>query len=280
MASRAPCWLALVGGLSACSLDFDDWSVAAMPTSATPCPLPRPPTTTDRALDRDGDCLDDVSEHAVARWYAPMFVFDSREQARRPAEPVILYQVTHPDGCDDDRIELTYGYLFRDDGGYVESDLCGDSHPGDNQYLRLSLRYDAVDGSVSLDSLWAWGFAWPRNVLRFADGHHPAIFLSAGKHHPYFDTRADGHGSPYSSWGCVEAVDGRGQMIVTTVEAPAAPGWANVGERSMHPLDAFVNDMGVFGYPGEDAWGTTPFCGGRPREGCSSDVNSMQALWR
>jgi hypothetical protein len=251
-----------------------------MPMNATPCPLPRPLTTTDPSLDRDEDCLDDFSENVIARWYAPAFIFDSRERSRLPGEPLILYQVTRPNGCNDERIELTYGYLFQDDGGYVASDICGDSHPGDNQYLRLSLRYDVADGSVGLDSLWAWGFTWPRNELHFADSHHPAIFLSAGKHHPYFDTMANGRGSPYSNWGCVEAVDGRGQMIATTVETSVAPGWTNVGERRLHPADTFVNNLDVFGYRGEHAWGTSPFCGGRPRENCSSDVNSMQALWR
>jgi len=266
--------------LCGCGLDFDEWPVAAMPVEAAPCPLPRSPATMDGTLDRDGDCLDDGSEHVIARWFAPLFIMDSRENARRRGEPTVPYQVTSRGGCESDSIELTYAYLFADDGGYVASDLCDDSHPGDNQYLRLGLRYDSTTQAVVLESLWAWGFTWPRHPLHFSDGHHPAIFLSGGKHHPYFDVRVDGRGSPYSSWGCAEAMDGRGAMIQTVVDAPLATGWTNVGERDRHPPEFFLNDLTDLGYSGETAWSTSPFCGGRPRTGCSANVNSMQALWR
>ena len=186
--------------LAACGLDFDDWSTAGMPTAADALTLSGDPFTDDRARDRDGDCLDDDVEHAIARWYAPLFVFDSRENARRPDEPATLYQVTPLGGCRAAAVELRYAYLFADDGGYVESTFCSDRHPGDNQYLRLTL--DLRDRAATLRHVWAWGFGWPTHPLRFSGGSHPVVFLSAGKHHPYFDTRVDGAGSPYSSVGC------------------------------------------------------------------------------
>lgn len=265
--------------VAACGLDFDDWDVAGMPGAADPMPLAGDVFTDDRARDRDSDCLDDDVEHALARWYAPLFVFDSRENVRRAREPATLYQVTPLGGCGAASVELRYAYLFADDGGYVESGVCSSAHPGDNQYLRLTV--DLRDGAASLRHLWAWGFGWPTHALRFAEGSHPVIFLSAGKHHPYFDTRVDGRGSPYSSVGCAEAMDGRGERVAASVEREGLPGGrANVGERTSHGAADFVDDLGPLGYPGERAWGDRPFCGGAGRAGCSSDVNAMQAVWR
>jgi len=270
--------LAWVPLLAACGLDFDDWTTAGMPTAADALMLPGDPFTDDRARDRDGDCLDDDVEHAIARWYAPLFVFDSRENARRPDEPATLYQVTPLGGCRAAAVELRYAYLFADDGGYVESTFCSDRHPGDNQYLRLTL--DLREGVVTLRHVWAWGFGWPTHPLRFSGGSHPVVFLSAGKHHPYFDTRVDGAGSPYSSVGCVEAMDGRGARVEAALErAGVARGRHNVGERRSHGAEDFVDALDAWGYPGERAWGERPFCGGR-RAGCSDDVNAMQAVWR
>lgn len=273
-----PTLLALAAG---CGLSFDDWPVSSMPTVATPCALPALPRIADPSSDRDGDCLDDATEQTLARWFSPWFIFDSRENARRPDEPVMVYQATRPRGCEGDEIEITYGYLFADDGGFVASGTCSDNHPGDNQYLRLTLHYDEDAHGAALTSLWAWGFTWPRYEMHFAEGHHPVIFLSGGKHHPYFDTRADGQGSPYSAWGCREAMDGRGPRIESSVDVSgSALGWTNVGERNAHPPEQFVNGLDPLGFSGESAWSTEPFCGGRPRQGCSTSVNSMQALWR
>ena len=165
-------WAPLLAG---CDLDFDDWSTAGMPTTADSLALVGDPFTDDRSRDRDGDCLDDDAEHAIARWYAPLFVFDSRENARRSDEPATLYQVTSLGGCRARSVELRYAYLFADDGGYVESTFCSDRHPGDNQYLRLTL--DLREGVVTLRHVWAWGFGWPTHPLRFSGGSHPVVFL-------------------------------------------------------------------------------------------------------
>jgi len=267
--------------LAACGLEFDDWSTRGMPGAASPLTLTRDAFTEDRALDRDGDCLDDAVEHEIAHAFAPLYVFDSRENARRPDEPATLYQVTSRGGCRAADVELRYAYLFADDGGYAESSVCGDRHPGDNQYLRLTLRVDADARTVTLRDLWAWGFSWPMNDARFDEGRHAVIFLSAGKHHPYFDTRVDGEGSPYSSVGCAEAMDGRGHRALAAVERMDVPrGRCNVGERGAHAGADFIDDLGVFGYAGERAWGERPFCGGAGRAGCSTSVNAMQAVWR
>ena len=241
-------WAPLLAG---CDLDFDDWSTAGMPTTADSLALVGDPFTDDRSRDRDGDCLDDDAEHAIARWYAPLFVFDSRENARRSDEPATLYQVTSLGGCRARSVELRYAYLFADDGGYVESTFCSDRHPGDNQYLRLTL--DLRDGAATLRSLWAWGFSWPSHPFRFSDGHHPGV----------------------------EAMDGRGARVEAALEREGvARGRGNVGERGMHGAGDFVDALGAWGYAGERAWGERPFCGGGGRAGCSDSVNAMQAVWR
>jgi hypothetical protein len=262
-----------------CGLDFDDLNVAGMPTVATPLTLANDPFTNDPMRDRDGDCLDDDAEHAIARWYTPLFVFDSRENARRTHEPAALYQVTSLGGCRSDVIELRYAYLFADDGGYAESTFCSNRHPGDNQYLRLTLTLR--EHTVTLRSAWAWGFTWPMSPFHFSDGHHMVVFLSAGKHHPYFDTRVDGAGSPYSSVGCIEAMDGRGAHFEAVIEHDGvARGRNNVGERRSHSASDFVDRLDGWGYTGERAWGEQPFCGGTSRRGCDNNVNAMQAVWR
>lgn len=273
---RLLAWIPLV---TACGLDFDDWSTAGMPAAADAFAPAREPFTGDPARDRDGDCLDDDFEHALARWYAPLFVFDSRENARRPDEPATLYQVSSPGGCRAAAVEIRYAYLFADDGGYAASPVCDDRHPGDNQYLRLTV--DLREGAAALRHVWAWGFGWPTHPLRFSEGHHPVVFLSAGKHHPYFDTRVDGAGSPYSSVGCAEAMDGRGARVEAALERADAPrGRSNVGERGAHGAADFVDALDAWGYPGERAWGERPFCGGAGRAGCSASVNAMRAVWR
>ena len=113
------------------------------------------------------------------------------------------------------------------------------------------------------------------------DHRHPVIFLSAGKHHPYFaHLGVDGRASAYSTYGCTEAMDGHGDRVSAQLESPAAPSVSlNVGESARHPDDVFVNDLGPLGFVGERAWGREPFCGGRDRV-CGDGTNPMAAIWR
>lgn len=238
------------------------------------------------ASDRDGDCMDDAVEHTLAMSFRPTFVFDSREDARLPGEPVVLFQAhtgRTAGACEraPDTVEVTYAYLFREDGGYPASTFCADRHHGDNQYLRLV--FEVRDGGIrlSLRRVVNWNYTWPEHGMLVEDHRHPVIFLSAGKHHPYFaHAGVDGRASAYSSYGCTEAMDARGDRVPAQLESPSAPSVSlNVGESARHPEDVFVNDLGPLGFVGERAWGTAPFCGGRDRI-CGEGNNSMAAIWR
>lgn len=284
--------LALPGTLVACAIavgcsdGFDDWPMAMGTGDLDPYDVVEPVFTEGASTDdRDGDCMRDDAEHRLAERFKPLFVFDSRENARRTQEPVVLYQV-HPTprgACGlrpPAHVEVTWAYLFRDDGGYAESQVCGDGHPGDDQYLRAVFDVSADGTRFTLRSLWNWGFSFPRHAMRALDRAHPVVYLSAGKHHPFFDTRVDGRASPYSSWGCVEAMDGRGAMVLPVLESPAAPRrWLDVGEATAHDADAFVSTLDALGFPGESVWATTPFCGARPRDGCTDSTNPLRGIW-
>ena len=75
-------------------------------------------------------------------------------------------------------------------------------------------------------------------------------------------------------------MDGRGARVEAALEREGvARGRSNVGERSAHGAEDFVDALDAWGYAGERAWGERPFCGGQ-RAGCSDDVNAMQAVWR
>ncbi|MEI8257812.1 MAG: hypothetical protein WCJ30_19220 [Deltaproteobacteria bacterium] len=222
-ASHAAASVALAT-LAGCADPFAAWPVAAVPEHPAPCPLAADPRTEDPARDLDGDCLDDDAEHAIAQWFAPWFRFDSRENARRPNEPVVLYQTSRVGGCTGGaQVELRYAYLFADDGGYVASTTCGDAHRGDNQYLVAGLQILDSPTRAELTHLIASGFYWPRHDVHFEGGSHAVVLLSGGKHHPFVDTRVDGHPSPYSSWGCVEAMDGAGDLVQTSVDFVGLP---------------------------------------------------------
>ncbi|HEY3357930.1 MAG TPA: hypothetical protein VGQ83_32065 [Polyangia bacterium] len=231
-------------------------------------------------VDHDGDGLADEAEDRLATALAPYLVFDSREMARRPAEPRVLFQV-RPRGCLGPgcgeaapwTVLVTYALLFRRDGGYGPASWCRNAHPGDNE--EFVLEATSTDGRV-------W---WPRPTrLGLPEAHvrgctsalewqgsHAVVYLSAGKHHTYASTCVDSQRSPYSRWGCRDSVDGRGARLL------AAPGGANVGEPEAHPAEHFAGPLDVLGFPGEDAWGPTPFVGGlRVR---SRMTSSMRSLW-
>jgi hypothetical protein len=219
------------------------------------------------ASDRDRDGIDDKQEHELAARFRPYFIFDSDEDARRPGEPVVLYQVR----AEGDAYRIVYAYLFALDGGYTESLFCGDRHLGDNQTVQVT-----VDRAAErLTHAGAGEYRWPRDGMFVHERTHPAIFLSSGKHHPFFDTSWDGVASPYSSWNCNDGVDGRGARVVAEVES--ARGWHNVGE----PDAPLIGELDGFGFPGDHAWARTPFCGGNSQAACAAAraTSAMGSLW-
>jgi hypothetical protein len=175
---------------------------------------------------------------------------------------------------------LTYGYLFRQDGGYPLSFLCGDSHPGDNQDLKIKVDIKLeAPGSPRVR-----GLSWLRNwitppLLQVEDGAHPRIYLSAGKHHPAPKVWWDPAYSPFSAWQCRETNDGLGEVVPARLERNGMR--LNVGE-SAHPL---ITDLSPLGFPNEDAWGSQPFCGGLQsrigRAACrAGPTRSNRMLWQ
>ncbi|MBI2070485.1 MAG: hypothetical protein HYT79_07745 [Elusimicrobia bacterium] len=244
--------------------------------------------------DEDDDCMTDEGEHAVAAFFRPYFIFDSNENARQDNEPVLLYQVTpyrpvvrrEPDYfCREGPriIQIRYAYLFALDGGYGPASICRDRHLGDNQVVTVYVWSDRRGRRFDLIGVTNGHYRWPQTPAQFHLGHHPVVYLSAGKHHAFFDTSRDESIGPYSDWGCHENVNGEGARVLPPVESDAAPRrWHNVGESYSHDQDYFVNDLNPLGFGGDDAWSEAPFCGGhRWIEGADCDDTSpMKNLWR
>jgi hypothetical protein len=228
--------------------------------------------------DADRDGLSDAGEAELADAFRPFMVFDSRENSRRPNEPVVAFQA-RPLGCAGARahchgapltVQVLYNTLWRQDGGYVDSFFCNDSHKGDIALVTVTAEsYD--DGrTFRMSSVENWGYTWPKKSgpVRFLAGTHPWIYFSGGKHHQYFDTASNGKPSPYSAWSCREAMDDKGDFKLAELAG-------NVGEPESHPSGRFVNDLSPYGYPGESVWDQRHFCGG---QACNRDTNPGSRL--
>jgi hypothetical protein len=240
----------------------------------------------DLSEDADRDGLADAVEGELADAFRPFLIFDSRENARRPDEPVVAFQV-RPVGCVGPRpkcgpapiaVHILYNTIWRQDGGYVISRFCRDDHKGDIQVVGVRAEsYD--DGrTFRLSAVENWGFVWPKADARFLAGTHPWIYLSGGKHHQYFDAAIDGKPSAYSAWSCREAMDGKGEFKLAELKGPGAR-WNNVGEPESHPSSAFVDDLGPYGYPGESAWDARHFCGGQACDRQTNPGSRMANVW-
>ncbi len=228
--------------------------------------------------DLDHDGLSDRWESELAERYQPYFVFDSAESATRSFEPVVLYQVYCSNwielGQNCPEINIKYGLLWQRDGGYGPDSWCSDDHNGDNQSLKVLVSSTGNISSVS--RIYNGKFVWPSNNYSNIEWRreHPIIYLSAHKHHQFFDTRYDHEDSPYSAWGCNDDVNGRGIKKYGTIrnQVTVYNNVNNVGEHFVH----LIEDLTPLGFPGESAWGTTSFCGGLE---CDYDTSSMQAIW-
>lgn len=246
-----------------------------------------PPTTSEQDWDQDG--MPDLQEYHLAEEFKPTVLFDSDEANRRPAEPVVLFQARPKCigmGCTGTRwVSIKYALLFAVDGGYGPSSDCGDRHNGDNQSVVVHV--SSPDGRTwTLASVQNARFIWPLKPAEFWPNRagrltHPVIYMSGHKHHQYFDTSSDGDGSPYSSWGCNDDVNGKGARVVPSLRSPVPGSSAsrpnNVGEPEAHDPAHFIGDLSAFGYPGEGAWSAKSFKGGLPDDG--GVTSSLRSMW-
>ena len=233
--------------------------------------------------DQDNDCLADKVEWRLANAFRPQLVFDSRENALLPGEPLALFQVStglRRGHCSvPAEVELKFGFLFNRDGGYATSLLCGDSHQGDNERLTLRAAVSPDGKRFTLIAVNASHEQWPRVPAEWFEGSHPRIYMAAGKHHTYLTRVADGHASTSSAWGCREGLDGKGAAVLVATESDNAPaGWHNVGEADAHPASIFVGDLTRLGFTGENAWGDKPFCG-HQLGGCGHKTGPLGSMW-
>lgn len=239
----------------------------------------------DLDLDRDG--LVDSLEGALAYTFRPYFIFDSDEAARARSEPVPLFQLRRnpigeirSDGTRITRLDLKWVSLFRQDGGYGPDSDCSDDHEGDNDdaLFTLETRDAGVSWELTKAALSSRGpdaFAgptWPGEAeLELFDLTHPKLYLSAHKHHEYFDTSYNHRDSRYSDVflldDCNDDVNGEGTKVMANVHSIAIEegyfttfdgDFNNVGEVSNHPSPGFVDDLSAF-YPGHSAWGAGDF---------------------
>ncbi len=239
--------------------------------------------------DHDQDGLPDLREFNLAEQFKPVFIYDSDEGHRRPNEPVVLFQVRPMDcmgpGCQPRKILIQYAHLYAEDGGYGPSSTCKNAHHGDNQSVSAVIEsQDGVSWDVTrfiIDDDFQWP-AWSARFLYDQLGRqtHPVIYLSAHKHHHYFDTHYDGEDSPYSSPSpfspCNEDVNGQGATVWARLLSPDnRPN--NVGEPEAHPTQHFVDDLGAYGYPGERAWDDQDFKGGLGDDG--GETGPMACMW-
>ncbi len=276
-----------------------------------------PSRPADKARDRDGDMLKDDLEGKLADFFRPYYKFDSAENARRPGEPVTIFQA-RPMGCagagcsSQTEIFIKWAFLFIWDGGYGPAEsICKDSHMGDNDQALYKL--------TSLDRGFSWklvlialggvhpqglqfflGFQWPEGYplpaytsgrpvpalekvdLELYKQQHPVIYMSAHKHHLYFDTSHDNKRSFYTKYFCDDDVNGKGAQFLSDLHSVFKDQrYNNVGEPGdWHPKGYFVNcmtqfkattigraiDVGDKECNGDyySAWGTTRFYGVHP----------------
>ena len=212
-------------------------TAAAADLPANYCALDRAPVLDwlrlakgdDCPLDEDGNGLDDGVETALARCFVPEIVFDSRENARRPDEPHVVFSA---DPVAPRVIRLHFAILFEQDGGYVlgtEFPCLRDEHHGDAQAITIDVVW------LERDHRW---FGAPfsmhtpgpngveeRTLLSgvsapMSSGTHPLLYATAGKHHWLHQPASLTYGcscGPLGRCGSVrDRADGAGLRIVPT----------------------------------------------------------------
>ena len=207
--------------------------------------------------DRDGDGLDDAMEISLAEMTRPYFIFDSNENAIDEHEPVTLFQVRPVDLSDPDNmsIRIRWVLLFRNIGGYCScQDLFGNCHRFDIKVITCEMTSNDR-GTTWETAVIALGeketLHWKKGFDKITSkASHPAIFISSGRHNPYFFPAPDGISSAYSFFGCRDNVDGKGAAIMPEIK--------NVGEPEAHPELYFANRLAPV-FHDLSAWGTGRF---------------------
>ena len=178
---------------------------------------------------------------------------------------------------------VKYEMLWRKDGGYGPDSYCKNAHSGDNQGLVLTLKsYDGRTWEASRvnNANWSWpppplpglpnGWLleqlqqeWIRNNSADWEGNHVRIYLSAHKHHQYFNTALNHEDSVYSDYGCNDDVNGNGNRVLPNLISPFSDKRPNnVGEPEAHDSRVFISALDAHGFPGENVWSPKPFTGG------------------
>ncbi|MFQ5823937.1 MAG: CARDB domain-containing protein [bacterium] len=229
-----------------------------------------PTNPTDKARDKDGDWLKDDLEGKLANGFRPYYKFDSDEKALRSIEPITLFQVrprgyVGPGNKSKTILYIRWGFLYMWDGGYGPDSWCKDVHKGDNVTITYTFASSDNGFSWELTSIQIGGFdsfRWPGGSFRpsylgkrvvvpyktinveLYDKHYPVIYMSAHKHHMYFNTAYDHKDSFYSKWKCNEDINGKGKAFLSDLHSVFKDArYNNVGEPEKHPKEHFVNCM-------------------------------------
>lgn len=237
----------------------------------------------EKSLDRDHDGLIDNMENALANIYKPYFIFDDAEAARKPHEPITVFQVRSDDVTAKvgnnyvNFIKIRFVFLFsKDHYGPEAGTGCNwgsGSHKGDAEDVvyTLSSKDQGVIWRLEKIELANWkpGPTWSYGgeQLNLKNKTHPMIYLSASKHHLYFNTTNDHEGSIYSDpplffARCDDDVNGKGEKFLADIKSLADNTiykFNNVGEKNAHDPQYFVNDLSKYFDQNLSLWGNEMF---------------------
>lgn len=209
-------------GRTISSFEEEFWFPLSADRSSTATPDTLPSTKSFRdctenvpdTLDLDGDLLDDECEFELARTFAPHMIFDSADlvfdssvpprrlgdhevfwEARRPLqneELIMPFAVTEGDLKDEVWIFFAVAY-YRDGGtGSDFWDNFGGPHPGDSEFIVMSVTYsDSSDSEGWVFSRYClsahWG-KWPvdsSKCYKSSTGRVPPVWVARWKHANY-----------------------------------------------------------------------------------------------
>jgi len=183
----------------------------------------------DCPLDEDGNGLDDGVENALARCFVPEIFFDSRENARLPDEPYVVFSA---DPIAPRVIRLHFAILFARDGGYVlgtEFPCLNDGHHGDAEAMTVDVMWLERDhrwfgAPLSMHTLGPEALDQRTALSEVAGqppvGTHPRLYATAGKHHWVHRPASFAYAcscGPLGRCGSVrDRADGAGARIIPT----------------------------------------------------------------
>lgn len=229
-------------------------------------------------LDLDNDGLIDYLENELADQFRPYLIFDSDETSRQPNEPIALFQVSPVEKPKLGAvgiakfIQIEWALLYSSDSYGPDSGTeCTWTKEGKHKGDVENITYLLYSGDQGI----TWSFVeiqlagWkPGPKAEFTNGlpdvsykpafhdyTHPTVYVSASKHHMYFDTKNNHEDSLYGNfWGCNDDVNGKGKEILVNIHAfDNYYGFNNVGESCSHSDMYFVNDLAKY-YSDKCAW--------------------------